>query len=42
MKLSGFSFKREAVWLLVFNLGLLLLGGLGYLAVHLYRWFATR
>ena len=42
MKLTGFSFKREAVWLLVFNLGILLLGGLGYLAAHLFRWLTTR
>ena len=37
MKLSGFSFKREAVWLLVFNLGILLLGVLGYLIAWLVR-----
>ena len=37
MRLTGFSFKREAVWLLVFNLGILLLGGLGYLVAWLLR-----
>jgi len=37
MKLAGFSFKREAVWLLVFNFGILLLGGVGYLVAHLFR-----
>ena len=42
MKLNGFSFKREAAWLLVFNLGILLPGGLGYLVAHLFRWYTTR
>ena len=37
MKLTGFTFKREAVWLLVFNLGILLLGGLVYLVAWLLR-----
>ena len=42
MKLTGFSFKREAVWLLVFNFGILLLGGVSYLVAHLLRWLTTR
>jgi hypothetical protein len=37
MKLAGFSFKREAPWLLVFTFGIPLLGGLGYLIAWLLR-----
>jgi hypothetical protein len=39
MKLTGFSFKSEAVWILIFGLGIPLLGFLIYLIVLLFRPF---
>lgn len=38
MKLTGFSFKREAAWILIFIFGLPLLSGLGYLVAWLVRY----
>ena len=37
VKLTGFSFKSEAVWTLIFGLGIPLVGFLVYLIVLLLR-----
>jgi len=39
MKLTGFSFKSEAVWILIFSLGIPLVGFLVYLIILLFRRF---